>query len=438
MYKVTGSRVFADKRIQEKAECMRRARNLAAGIGVRESDILWFTDEELPRIIEENEWTRSATGRGASVEKPDPDFIFTAFDFGAGAAGRFERLKSRWPSRTAGPNLKGYTGECMLHHTAHDAEYDKRNNMVCRFSREYSTADGCLHRCLYCGAGGGIGRTITMMLNIEEFIEKAVIPCHEAHAWQKTYRFDTDSTDTLCFEPEYDCLRPLVEFYGTTDKYLIIHTKSVNVGPLLDLNHKGHTIVVWSMAGADQARLVQKNTGAPGEIAAAAARLKAAGYTVRFKFKPIVPVKNWRQEATAMLEKLFAVVKPDNLSMETLFFRNVSELKSMFDQSLFDPEFMAMMEKHEAETGIPDEYKSIPEAFRIEIYEYYAAEVKRLSPETPISLCAEGAAVWDHMVPLLGQSPDDFICNCGPACIPYLKPRSMVNAPDFKPTIAKQ
>ena len=47
----------------------------------------------------------------------------------------------------------------------------------------------------------------------------------------------------------------------------------------------------------------------------------------------------------------------------------------------------------------------------------------------------EGAFV---LAPLLDQGPDDFICNCGPACIPYLKPRSMVNAPDYKPTIAPQ
>ena len=139
-----------------------------------------------------------------------------------------------------------------------------------------------------------------------------------------------------------------------------------------------------------------------------------------------------------MLEKMFAVVKPDNLSMEMLFFRNTAELKSMFDQELFDPEFIQMMERHEAEHGIADEYKTIPVPFRIEVYEYYAAEVKRLSPETPISLCAEGVAVWDHMAPLLDQGPSDFICNCGPACIPYLKPRSMVNAPDYKPTIAPQ
>ena len=207
---------------------------------------------------------------------------------------------------------------------------------------------------------------------------------------------------------------------------------------LLDLEHRGHTIMLWTLSTPTVSRRIEIDTATTEQRIEAARKCQAAGYPVRFKFKPIVPVRNWRQEATDMLEKLFAAVRPDNLSMETLFFRNVDELKRMFDQDLFDPEFIRMMERHEAENGIPDEYKSIPEAFRIEIYEHYVAEVKRLSPETPVSLCAESAGAWAHMAPLLEQGPDDFVCNCGPACIPYLKPRSMVNAPDYKPTIAPQ
>ena len=110
------------------------------------------------------------------------------------AVKRFQRLESRWPQGISGPRLRKFTGEQMLPHKTHPPEEDTRRNIVCRFSHEYSTADGCLHRCLYCAAGAGVGRTVTLMLNIEEFIRRAVIPCHEAHPWQKAYRACLEST----------------------------------------------------------------------------------------------------------------------------------------------------------------------------------------------------------------------------------------------------
>jgi spore photoproduct lyase len=275
------------------------------------------------------------------------------------------------------------------------------------------------------------------MLNVEEWMER-VDQLLADNPWQKVIRFDVE-TDCLILEPEYGICRDLVEHFAELDdRYLILFSKSDNVDFLLDLEHRGHTIMLWTLSTPIVSRRIEVDTATTEERIEAARKCQAAGYPVRFKFKPIVPTRNWRQDATDMLEKLFAAVQPDNLSMETLFFRNTEELKSMFDEELLDPDFVRLMEEHEAEHGIDDPYKSIPEPFRIEIYEHYAAEVKRLSPQTPISLCAESATAWEHMAPLLGQTPYDFICNCGPACIPYLKPSSMVNAPDFKPTIAPQ
>lgn len=429
--------IYATAWAWEDERCRQRMASLMAGFKRPMTDIQVVSEEELADLTRRKGWLDVWKRQGYNLFDGDPDLVFNKFrwfDAAEQKAWRERNAALLNETRDFGRSLIAALGGFPTFHHYEDGNHKRlKRDTTCWALHDLHTGWGCFHKCQYCQRG----RVSTIMLNVEEWMER-VDQLLAENPWQKVIRFDVE-TDCLILEPEYGICRDLVEHFAQMDdRYLILFSKSDNVDFLLDLDHRGHTIMLWTLSTPTVSRRIEIDTATTEERIEAARKCQAAGYPVRFKFKPIVPVKNWREEATAMLEKLFAVVKPDNLSMETLFFRNTAELKTMFDQSLFDPDFIRMMERHEAEHGIPDEYKTIPEAFRIEIYEYYAAEVKRLSPETPISLCAEGAAVWDHMAPLLGQTPDDFICNCGPACIPYLKPCSMVNAPDFKPTIAKQ
>jgi DNA repair photolyase len=168
-------------------------------------------------------------------------------------------------------------------------------------------------------------------------------------------------------------------------------------------------------------RLIERETATTEERLEAARKCQEAGYTVRFKFKPIIPIANWREEATDMLEKLFAAVRPDNLSMEMLFFDSVAEFRELFDMSLFDPELLRRQEEHEAAGGITSSTHVFPHEFRAEVYEHYADEIKRISPETRISLCAETEEMWERLGPRLGMTGRSFVCNCGPVCVPNLE-----------------
>jgi spore photoproduct lyase len=429
--------IFATSWAWEDERCRARMESLMAGFGRPMSDIQVVTEEELPDLIRRKNWLDLWQRQGCSLFDGDPDLVFNKFRWFDDAE------KKAWRERTApilseardyGRSMVAALGGYPTYHHFEDGNHKRlKRDTTCWALHDLHTGWGCFHKCRYCPRG----RVSTIMLNVEEWMER-VDQLLADNPWQKVIRFDVE-TDCLILEPEYGICRDLVEHFAEMDdRYLILFSKSDNVDFLLDLEHKGHTIMLWTLSTPIVSRRIEVDTATTEERIEAARKCQAAGYPVRFKFKPIVPTRNWRQDATDMLEKLFAAVQPDNLSMETLFFRNTEELKNMFDEELLDPEFVKMMEEHEAKNGIDDPYKSIPEPFRIEIYEYYAAEVKRLSPQTPISLCAESATAWDHMAPLLGQSPYDFICNCGPACIPYLKPSSMVNAPDFKPTIAPQ
>jgi len=55
---------------------------------------------------------------------------------------------------------------------------------------------------------------------------------------------------------------------------------------------------------------------------------------------------------------------------------------------------------------------------RVEIYGHYIDEVKRLSPDTPVSLCSERRAVWERLADKLSMSSDNPCCCCGRTSAP--------------------
>ena len=91
----------------------------------------------------------------------------------------------------------------------------------------------------------------------------------------------------------------------------MLYTKSDNVDHLLNLAHNGHTIISWTVSCNTVAREIEKQTPTMEERVQAAVKCQKAGYTVRFRFSPIIPIKNWQAENREMIEKLFAKVKKE-------------------------------------------------------------------------------------------------------------------------------
>ena len=65
-----------------------------------------------------------------------------------------------------------------------------------------------------------------------------------------------------------------------------------------------------------------------------------------------------------------------------------------------------------------------------EIYRHFLAESRRLSPSTPITLCAETQRMWEILDEELGCKPWNYVCNCGPHCIPGIETIDSIEGPD--------
>ena len=283
---------------------------------------------------------------------------------------------------------------------------------ACQAALELNIVNGCVFRCAYCG----FGRYIVFYLDVERLLA-GLDDVFARYPDQRLYKY-SNMTDLPPFEPELDAIPPLVaRFAREPDRYLMLFTKSDNVAFLRDLDHRGHTIVSWSLTCDTASRLVDKRTPSLGERIAAMALVQQAGYRVRARLSPVVPVVNWREEYADLFRQLFARVKPDLVTMELLGWMDVDDALAIFDRELLDPAAIGAAEQARAELkGVP--WGPFTQQTHEDVYRFCIEMVRQLSPQTPVAVCHGSPATWQALGGLMRMSPTDYLCNCGPQSTP--------------------
>ena len=297
-------------------------------------------------------------------------------------------------------------------HLRNGPEYYKKYGGYCQTALELNLVDGCVFRCVYCG----FGRTIIFSLDVERLVD-GVDEQFRAYPAQRLYKY-SNMTDLPPFDPELDAIPPMVQrFSREDDRYLMLFTKSDNVDFLLDLDHGGRTIVSWSMSPDTQSRLIDKRTATMDERIEAMRKCRQAGYLVRARLSPIVPVRNWRQEYRGFFEKLFAVARPDVVTLELLGWFDYEDLEQLIPADMFDPDALAAA-RASAEELRGDMKGPFPEALHQEVYRFCIETVRELSPGTPVGVCHGSDELWGRLGPLMQMEPHAYVCNCGGASAP--------------------
>jgi len=367
------------------------------------NDINIVDDASLDEAVKSQGWLRYGAMRTGELKiGSDPAIIFSNFRFLP--ADEFSDLARKYPA------LSGYNFLGNGHWTFRNkSEY---SNHVCRSAYEIHSAWGCYHACDYCH----VKNFFVIMLNLEDFVEH-LDPLVKSANSQKLYKYD-NQTDTICLEPEYGASELLVKYFASQDdKYLMLYTKSDNIDHLLELPHNGHTIVNWTLSCETVAEKIEKKTPSTDQRIDAAAKCQNAGYTVRFRFSPIIPVKNWEAENSSMIRKLFAKVSPDLITIDILGWMTADQIRKSMDISLFDDEYRTLVEDM-AENGITNNIKQIiPHDARLKIYHFIIAEIGKTS-DIPVAICMETREMWNDLAEVLEMNSDNYVCCCGPDSVP--------------------
>jgi hypothetical protein len=238
-----------------------------------------------------------------------------------------------------------------------------------------------------------------------------------------------NETDVSCFEPEWGASKLLVDYFAKKPgKYLEIYAgKSDNIDDLLSLDHRGKTIVQWSLSPRTQSTLIEPETAPWDRRVEAAARCQKAGYTVRFRFSPIVPVENWREEYAELVDLIFEKTKPDVISLCAFGWMDVEKARSCIDFSLLDPQYVSAMEAAapflEKRGFVNGGGRPISHDARAYMFKSIIDEIRKHSKTVPISLRLDTLEMWalfqrELGMPLDPEKRSGYYCNCGPGCTP--------------------
>ncbi|MEN6643734.1 MAG: spore photoproduct lyase family protein [Armatimonadia bacterium] len=387
-----------DPRAQE------RLYRLAAGFGHPNPPVL--TPAELAEAVDKHGWTGSWRARkGQADSGHDPDVVLGAYLLDAD---ELAQNLDRYPQLRY--TLLG--GQGM--HTLRDSRWHRQNEEgICQTAVEIHCAYGCLHACQYCH----IGNVLTIATNLEALTD-ALPGLIAANRTTRLWKFD-NYTDTICFEPEYGASELMVNFFAReSDNFLLLYTKSDNVDHLLELQPRGKTLISWSLAGPRTALLIEKRAPSTAVRINAMRKVQQAGYRVRVRFSPICPIEGWQDDVTAMVEQLFAQVQPELITMDVLGWMNARQMQEALDTSLLDPKFRQFV--YEQAEIPPGKHKKhlFPHAWRAEIMRHALREIRRLSPDTPVSICMETMDMWRELGAELRMDPDRYACCCGPDSVP--------------------
>ena len=427
MYPLTPMKVYMLERVQEDARCVARMERMLKAVGMRREEVVCVTERNVAEVALELQklWPPATVppGRVRPYMRP---WVLTTMDLTYKRD--FAPLLKRLPPGTPAGIVQKIYGSFTTAIDQHPHHLDQKNNCVCWPTYNFGTMSGCPHGCLYCGAGR-TGRFITIALNLEEYMEKVVKPVIEANPWNKVFRMILDGADLITFEPEYGLhdlfMRTLAQY---EDRWGHFHTSGWNVEWMADLPHRDRLVGVWSTTCETVAREIEGGTGRAVDRIEAARKCQEMGIPVRYKFKPVIPVRNWREEYAWIIEQALKLTRPESMGFCLYIWNTYESLTSTMNPDLMDPKCLeAAREAQEQMKGIRT--GPFPHETRKEIYRFLIAEARRWDKDLPLYVSTETREMWDELKDELGQDPRSYICGCSSVAAPG---RRLAISPGFR------
>ena len=218
--------------------------------------------------------------------------------------------------------------------------------------------------------------------------------------------------DSLALDHLTRAGREFIPWFGRTrNGYLYMLTKSDNVDDILDLDHNGHTVVAWSINNDAVSRKFEIGAPTFQRRLSAAKKVQEAGYPLRIRIDPIVPIDGWREAYTKTIEEIFSQVSPERVTLGTLRFekgfynnilKNWNTRKSLLTTGPELPRMMEDMQPMFPPKMFPGSKQpksgkySFSESKRSEIFTFAVNEIRKYS-DCRIALCKESENVWNEV-----------------------------------------
>lgn len=186
---------------------------------------------------------------------------------------------------------------------------------------------------------------------------------------------------------------------------LTLLTKSAHVDRLLDLEHRGHIILSWSVNPPEVSAIFEENVPSVDERLEAMRRVAERGYPVRAVMMPIIPIDGWQDIYTEFTERLLETVAIQRLTLGGIcIYRGARDLmeRKMGKENAVS----AHIDGSPRSNG--DGRARYAQGLRSAVYSLIIESARRLRPDLELALCLEEKAVWERT----GLRGSLGRCNC--------------------------
>jgi spore photoproduct lyase len=195
--------------------------------------------------------------------------------------------------------------------------------------------------------------------------------------------------DALALDPLTAYSSVLVPFFAEHPvARLTLLTKSANVDRLLELEHKGHTILSWSLNPPELSKLFEENVPSIEERLEAMRKVVLAGYTVRAVIMPIIPVEGWQGMYSKFTKHILEDIPLHRLTLGGIC--SYKAARALMENKLGSNNSISINLENVESTDGRIRYSI---SLRDEMYKNIIKVAQELRPDLEIALCLEVAVL---------------------------------------------
>ncbi len=286
--------------------------------------------------------------------------------------------------------------------------FSEEQGNACPNYWHFSPYGFCPYGCKYCYLAGTPGvrfsPSVKIYVNLPEML--AEIDRIARRQATPTAFYLGKLQDSLALDPLTAYSTVLVPFFARHPwARLTLLTKGAHVDRLLDLEHRGHSILSWSVNPPEVSEVFEENVPSIDERLEAMRLVTERGYPVRAIMMPVIPIDGWRDAYAAFTERLLRTVAIQRLTLGGICIyrgaRYLMERKMGMGN--------AVSERIDAGSAMAGDGRArYSRDLRHEAYSLIIETARRLRPDLEIALCLEERALWEStgLVGSMGR------CNC--------------------------
>ncbi len=277
-----------------------------------------------------------------------------------------------------------------------------KEDVACPHFLEFKWGYGCNYNCSWCYLQGTLRRLKSktqprikdvekIKKHLETFLEKAF--------YQELLNAG-EIADSLMFENSDKALSNIIKEcfdspINKKDHIALIVTKSDKTENLLK-NYIEHAIISYSLNAHKPAKRWEKGAPTVDDRLAALEQLQDAGYKIRVRIDPIVPVPGWNGAYEGLINKIYKKLEPERITIGSL-----RGLKTTLIWAKDKSWVKYLTNGERTNFGLRIKFDK-----RANLYEHITNKLESYGAN--FALCKETIGMWNH----LGLDYKKIACNC--------------------------